>query len=226
MKSNHPLALTLLFLLTLPSTLLAQQAPKPPEPDAIRLRGEEEPANARPANAQSVESSKPSSREQPIHGVEPFKEDGIKVYRYPDLGRPGEIFMQGMGGMSAVLYALVMADELLYWELQDNPKIIYPSTALTLGLASTLAVHGIGHGNGSRSEVLATVVGSLTGSALSTFFLYSSKERDNDIIPYDMIDASLLILPTFGAILGYQLFSSWKTNKTKKTRSIASTPLF
>lgn len=218
MKSYQILTLIPLFL-TLPSTLLAQQAPKPPEPDEIRLRGEED-----PARDSKREKPRFEAPDQPIHNVEPFEEDGIKVYRYPTVGRAGEIALQGMGGMIAELAALIIIDDVFYWELRDKPGLLYSSTALTTGLSSALLVHGLGHNNGSRSELLATLAGGLAGSSLATFFFYSSNELNRDIIPYDLMEGSLFLLPSLGAILGYQIFSSWKTNKTRKATSIAASP--
>ena len=218
MKSVQALILLSITLST-SSTLLAQQAPKPPEPDKIRLRGEEEPARDSTRHHPRFEDP-----DRPIHNVEPFEEDGIKVYRYPTLGRAGEIALQGMGGMIAELAALIIIDDVFYWELRDNPGLLYTSTALATGLSSGLLVHGLGHSNGSRSELLATLAGGLAGSSLATFFFYSSEELNNDIIPYDLMEGSLFMLPTLGAILGYQLFSSWKTNKTNKATSIAASP--
>lgn len=89
MMDSVPLHLSILFsclIVAMHAPLLAQQAPQPPQPpqpDEIMLKGQKERATRR-----RVVGGTP---DRPMHGVEPFEEDGIKVYHYPMIGQAGEI---------------------------------------------------------------------------------------------------------------------------------------
>lgn len=147
----------------------------------------------------------------------------IPVTRYTMLSRQGEVTWQMTGGVAAAFMPVVYS-ELLVGLTTDSYTL--GRVALVSGvsaLAGASAVYGFGRANSSNARLGGVALGALAGVGLNMLVFQGMTASDSSLQGLVYMSTTL-VLPTVGAVVGYQLTSTWRSGESVHRQ--ASMPLW